>query len=89
MQSAHTDGSMDFIKSLCSEFEKHNRIDPAYYEKWDVKRGLRNADGTGVLRVSPRLATCWATTYRTANGFPWRAGSSTGALTWAIWSTAL
>ena len=49
MQSAHTDGSMDFIKSLCSEFEKHNRIDPAYYEKWDVKRGLRNADGTGVL----------------------------------------
>ena len=49
MQSAHTDGSMDFIKSLCNEFEKHNRIDPAYYEKWDVKRGLRNADGTGVL----------------------------------------
>ena len=49
MQSAHTDGSMDFIKSLCSEFEKHNRIDPAYYEMWDVKRGLRNADGTGVL----------------------------------------
>ena len=49
MQLAHTDGSMDFIKSLCGEFEKHNRIDPAYYEKWDVKRGLRNADGTGVL----------------------------------------
>ena len=49
MQFAHTDGSMDFIKSLCGEFEKHNRIDPAYYEKWDVKRGLRNADGTGVL----------------------------------------
>ncbi len=49
MQSAHTDGSMDFIKSLCGEFQKHNRIDPAYYEKWDVKRGLRNADGTGVL----------------------------------------
>ena len=49
MQSVHTDGSMDFIKSLCGEFQKHNRIDPAYYEKWDVKRGLRNADGTGVL----------------------------------------
>ena len=49
MQLAHTDGSMDFIKSLCGEFQKHNRIDPAYYEKWDVKRGLRNADGTGVL----------------------------------------
>ena len=49
MQLAHTDGSMDFIKSLCGEFQKHNRIDPTYYEKWDVKRGLRNADGTGVL----------------------------------------
>ena len=49
MQSAHTDGSMDFIKSLCSEFEKHNRIDPAYYEKWDVKRGLRDLNGKGVL----------------------------------------
>lgn len=43
------DFSMDFIRSLCGEFEKHNRIDPAHYEKWDVKRGLRNADGTGVM----------------------------------------
>ena len=40
---------MDFIESLCGEFQKHNYIDPAYYEKWDVKRGLRNADGTGVM----------------------------------------
>ena len=38
-----------FIQSLCGEFEKHNHIDPAYYERYDVKRGLRNADGTGVL----------------------------------------
>ena len=41
--------SEGFIESLCAEFEKHNRIDPSYYEKWDVKRGLRNADGTGVM----------------------------------------
>ncbi len=40
---------MDFIKSLCDEFQKHNQIDPVYYEKYDVKRGLRNADGTGVM----------------------------------------
>ena len=38
-----------FIQSLCGEFEKHNHIDPAYYERYDVKRGLRNADGTGVM----------------------------------------
>jgi citrate synthase len=37
------------IHSLCGEFQKHNQIDPAYYQKLDVKRGLRNADGTGVM----------------------------------------
>ena len=47
--STEHDLSMGFVKSLCGEFEKHNRIDPVYYEKWDVKRGLRNADGTGVM----------------------------------------
>ena len=49
MQNAEQDKSMGFIESLCGEFQKHNYIDPAYYEKWDVKRGLRNADGTGVM----------------------------------------
>ena len=39
----------DFIQSLCGEFQKHNYIDPSYYEHIDVKRGLRNADGTGVM----------------------------------------
>ena len=39
----------DLIHTLCGEFEKNNRIDPKYYEKYDVKRGLRNADGTGVM----------------------------------------
>ena len=37
------------LSSLCQEFAKYNHIDPGYYEKWDVKRGLRNADGTGVV----------------------------------------
>ena len=50
----HKRGSADalskgFIQSLCGEFQKHNSIDPAYYENIDVKRGLRNADGTGVM----------------------------------------
>lgn len=34
---------------LYKQFEKINCIDPSYYEKFRVKRGLRNADGTGVL----------------------------------------
>lgn len=37
------------IAMLCEEFRKNNRIDPCFYRKFDVKRGLRNADGTGVL----------------------------------------
>ena len=49
MQNPTSSPSAGLIESLCGEFEKHNRIDPAYYEKYDVKRGLRNADGTGVM----------------------------------------
>lgn len=36
-------------KILVDRIEQHNVIDPAYYSKYDVKRGLRNADGTGVV----------------------------------------
>ena len=41
--------SRDFITNLCGEFQRNNYIEPSYYQKWDVKRGLRNADGTGVM----------------------------------------
>ncbi|MEG0614563.1 MAG: citrate synthase [Oscillospiraceae bacterium] len=34
---------------LCSEIVKNNQIDAHYYEKFQVKRGLRNSDGTGVM----------------------------------------
>lgn len=35
--------------ALFESFDEVNRIDPSFYERFDVKRGLRNADGTGVL----------------------------------------
>ena len=41
--------NVDFIQGLCQEFRKYNHIDARYYERYEVKRGLRNADGTGVL----------------------------------------
>ncbi len=41
--------SQEFIQSLCEEFRKNNYIEPFNYEKYNVKRGLRNADGTGVM----------------------------------------
>lgn len=48
-ENAEQAASHDFIESLCGEFQRNNHIDPSYYQKWDVKRGLRNADGTGVM----------------------------------------
>ncbi len=35
--------------TLYDLFSKNNHIDKKYYEKYQVKRGLRNQDGTGVL----------------------------------------
>jgi citrate synthase len=34
---------------LCREYQKYNCISPDAWGKYDVKRGLRNANGTGVL----------------------------------------
>ena len=49
MQNAEQDTLTGFLNNLCAEYQKHNQIDPAYYERYNVKRGLRNADGTGVM----------------------------------------
>ena len=35
-------------KLLCQQFVANNTIDPKFYDRYSVKRGLRNADGTGV-----------------------------------------
>lgn len=40
---------MQAIQSLCEEYKKYNHIPPELYERFDIKRGLRNQDGTGVL----------------------------------------
>lgn len=37
------------IGNLCNDFQKNNLIQPKMFSKYGVKRGLRNADGTGVL----------------------------------------
>lgn len=40
--------SNESLYTLCEEFQKNNRIDADKYTRYDVKRGLRNADGSGV-----------------------------------------
>ena len=37
------------IQSLCGQLENKNKIELLDYWKYGVKRGLRNADGTGVM----------------------------------------
>ncbi len=39
----------DDIKKLCDGIRKYNYINPADFDNFNVKRGLRNADGTGVM----------------------------------------
>ncbi len=37
------------LKKYADKIRASGKIDPSLYEKYNVKRGLRNADGTGVL----------------------------------------
>ena len=38
-----------FIEQIADVSASHNQIEPEFYHKYNVKRGLRNLDGTGVL----------------------------------------
>lgn len=37
------------FKSLCEDLVKNTQVNPELYEKYQVKRGLRNSDGSGVM----------------------------------------
>jgi citrate synthase len=37
------------LESLCNEFRANNQIPPEKFDLYQVKRGLRNPDGTGVM----------------------------------------
>ena len=43
------DVSSELIGNLCTSFDENNLIQSKMFNKYSVKRGLRNADGTGVL----------------------------------------
>lgn len=45
------------IITLCDQIRKYNFIEPADYEKFNVKRGLRNSDGTGVMAGITNVCT--------------------------------
>jgi len=41
--------NLDYLMDLGAKAEKNNKIKPSLYAKYNVKRGLRNENGTGVL----------------------------------------
>jgi len=44
-----SDLEKDFVKTMSKHLVENNCIDNELYSKYDVKRGLRNANGTGVV----------------------------------------
>ncbi len=49
--------SMDALSGLCEELGKNNKINKRDFEKYHVKRGLRNEDGTGVMAGLTRICS--------------------------------
>ena len=49
--------SMDALSNLCGELDENNSIKASDYKKYQVKRGLRNSDGTGVMAGLTRICS--------------------------------
>lgn len=49
--------SMEALSVLCEELGKNNQIKQTDFEKYEVKRGLRNSDGTGVMAGLTRICS--------------------------------
>lgn len=45
------------ITRLCDNLRKHSQIAPALYEKYNVNRGLRHSDGSGVVAGITRICS--------------------------------
>ncbi|OGI07923.1 MAG: citrate synthase [Candidatus Margulisbacteria bacterium GWF2_35_9] len=56
MDNERIDIKVDKLKKLTEEIKSNNSFDEDYYKRVDVKRGLRNADGTGVLAGLTRIS---------------------------------
>lgn len=46
-----------YVKSLCADLKEQYDISPNHFDNYNVKRGLRNADGSGVLAGVTRIGS--------------------------------
>ena len=49
--------TMAYVRDLSEHYSKINYIDNKVYERFDIKRGLRNKDGTGVMAGATKVGT--------------------------------
>ena len=76
----------DFITRVAPLLHKNNDIDKSFYDKYDVKMGLRNKNGTGVrvgLTISPMSEATISTKTEKKSRYP--ANYSTGESMWKTW----
>jgi citrate synthase len=73
------------LQSICQKMQTACQIDPALFEKYNVKRGLRNADHTGVLVGLTSIGDVVG--YRIEDERPFRLKGScfTVGIGWMIW----
>ncbi len=57
MSSYNTPITNENVEFLMEELNKNNKIDPNDFNKFGVRRGLRNADGTGVMAGLTKISS--------------------------------
>ena len=76
---------MSDLSSLYEAYRNVNYIDKKYYERYDVKRGLRNQDGSGVLAGITNICTVHGYVMNESEKCPMRESWYSGAMTSTTW----
>ncbi|TDX45497.1 citrate synthase [Halanaerobium congolense] len=53
----------DWLEDRAVKAEKNNKIDKEFYKQYDIKQGLRNSDGTGVVVGFTKIGSVHGYTY--------------------------
>lgn len=72
------------IENLTEVCKEHSKIDPSLYGKYDVKRGLRDLNGKGVLAVLHRFPILYLKKWWTVKKSPVKVSYIIGELTLKI-----
>ena len=59
-----------FVDTICGGYLEKNKFDPELYEKFQVHRGLRNPDGSGVLAGVTRIGSVQGAVLRDGERIP-------------------